>query len=162
MTISLEKAPCPPDDGSTSESHIVREDVAGMTGQNIICFAKDWNEDPTSCNHVLRELSKRNQVLWINSISTRSPNFASGRDLRKIFHRVGGFLRGAKPVGDQMWLFTPFVLPFHHKKWAVRLNRQILRLTLGILRRRLGMHKFQLWTFVPTSSEYAGHLGEEL
>jgi glycosyltransferase involved in cell wall biosynthesis len=134
----------------------------GMRGQNIICFAKEWNEDPTSCNHVLRELARNNRVLWLNSISTRSPNLASGRDLRKIARRVFAVMKGATPVGDQMWLFTPFVLPFHHNRWAIRLNRHILRITLGLLRRRLGMRAFQLWTFVPTSCEYVGRLGEDM
>lgn len=136
--------------------------ATGMKGQNIICFAKDWNEDPTSCNHVLLELAKHNRVLWVNSISTRSPNLASGRDLGKILRRVLSFLRGAKQVAPQMWLFSPIVLPFHHRQWAIRLNRHILRFTLGLLRRQLGMQNFQLWTFVPTSSEYVGRLGEEL
>jgi glycosyltransferase involved in cell wall biosynthesis len=138
----------------------------GIRGQNIVCFAKDWNEDPTSCNHVLRELSLHNRVLWVNSISTRAPNLGSARDLRKILRHLrgflGGFLRGAKPVAERMWLFTPLVLPFHHRAWAVWLNRHILRLTLGLQRRRLGMREFQLWTFVPTSAEYVGRLGEEL
>jgi hypothetical protein len=133
-----------------------------MKGQNIVCFAKDWNEDPTSCNHVLKELARDNRVLWVNSISTRAPNLASGRDLGKIFRRVFGFFKGATQVDRQMWLFTPFVLPFHHSPWAIRLNRWILRFTLGMVRRRLGMHDFQLWTFVPTSSEYVGRLGEDL
>ena len=55
-----------------------------MTGQNIICFAKDWSEDPTSNNHVMRLLARDNRVLWLNSIATRTPNFSSGRDLQKI------------------------------------------------------------------------------
>ncbi len=131
-----------------------------------MCFAKDWHEDPTSCNHVLRELARHNRVLWVNSISTRAPKLGSGRDLRKVVRHLSGFLRGvfggATPVDEGMWLFTPFVLPFHHRPWAVWLNRRILRLTLGMQRRRLGMRKFQLWTFVPTSAEYVGRLGEDL
>jgi glycosyltransferase involved in cell wall biosynthesis len=146
--------------GSAAPARTV-EGLEGMIGQNIICFAKDWNEDPTSCNHVLRELSKRNKVLWVNSISTRAPNLTSGRDLSKLFRRIVGILKGFQKVGENMWLFTPFVLPFHHKEWAIRLNRQILRLSLAMLRRRLGMHAFQLWTFVPTSAEYVGTLGED-
>ena len=138
------------------------EDGGLMTGQNIVCFAKDWNEDPTSCNHVLRELAKRNRVLWINSISTRAPNLTSARDLGKIFRRLKGILGGTRQVERQMWLFTPFMLPFHHRRWAAALNRWMLRLTLGMVRRRLGMHRFQLWTFVPTSAEYIGRLGEDL
>jgi glycosyltransferase involved in cell wall biosynthesis len=137
-----------------------------MRGRNIVCFAKDWNEDPTSCNHVLHELAKQNRVLWVNSISTRAPKLGSARDLRKVVRHLSGFLsgfvRGARPVAENMWLFTPFVLPFHHQRWAVRLNRHILRLTLSLQRRRLGMRQFQLWTFVPTSSEYVGRLGEAM
>lgn len=141
-------------------------DLTGLRGQNIVCFAKDWSEDPTSCNHVLQQLAKHNKVLWINSISMRAPNLASGRDIKKIFRRVWdflvGFIKGAQPVGDQMWLFNPFVLPFHHSPWAIRLNQLILRFTIGVQRRRLGMKSFQLWTFVPTSSQYIGRLGENL
>jgi len=134
----------------------------GLTGQNIVCFAKDWNEDPTSCNHVLHGLARNNRVLWVNSISNRAPKLGSARDLRKIFRRLFGFLKGATKVGDQMWLFTPFVLPFHHSRWAIMLNRIILRVTLSAVRWRIGMRRFQLWTFMPTSSEYVGRLGEDL
>ena len=133
-----------------------------ISGQNIVCFAKDWNEDPTSCNHVLRELSKTNKVLWINSISTRSPNLASKRDIGKIFRKLGSFFKGAKQASERMWVYTPLVLPLHHKAWAVVFNRIWLRLTLAVLTRKLGMRGFQLWTFVPTSADYVGHLGEEL
>lgn len=133
-----------------------------MTGQNIVCFAKDWSQDPTSCNHVLSQLSRKNRVLWINSISTRSPRLTSGRDLGKIARRVLGFFKGARPVGEGMWLYEPVVLPFHHNKWVTRLNRVLLRTSLGLLRRRLGMQRFQLWTFVPTAAEYVGTLGEDL
>ena len=61
-----------------------------------------------------------------------------------------------------MWVYTPLVLPLHHKGWAVAFNRIWLRLTLAILTRKLGMRGFQLWTFVPTSADYVGHLGEQL
>jgi hypothetical protein len=162
MTIQLENARILPLPEGVTEDTLSMQPLQGMTGQNIVCFAKDWNEDPTSCNHVLRELAKYNRVLWVDSISTRSPNLGSGRDLRKIVRRVLGFLQGTKPVGEQMWLFTPFVLPFHHSPWAVRLNRHILRLTLGMQRRKLGMRNFQLWTFIPTPSEYVGRLGEDM
>ena len=138
-------------------------DAAPLTGQNIVCFAKDWNEDPTSCNHVLRELAKHNKVIWVNSISTRSPNLASGRDLKKIMRRLGNIFGGTRHVGDQMWLFTPFVLPFHHNCLASRINQFLLRTSLHALRKKLGMHgPFQLWTFVPTSARYVGTLGESL
>ena len=133
-----------------------------MKGQNIICFAKDWSEDPTSCNHVLEELAKENRVLWINSISTRSPDLTSGRDMGKIVRKLASFFKGPKAAGERLWVYTPLVLPFHHNPRAVAINRVLLRTTLRLLRRKLGMGEFQLWTFVPTSAEYVGHLGESL
>ncbi len=151
-----------------SSTTIAEDQVApqGLRGVDIVCFAKEWKEDPTSCNHVLKELARHNRVLWVNSISTRSPNLASGRDLAKIFRKLwaflGGFFRGAEQVGENMWLFNPIVLPLHNREWAVRLNRRLLRFTLGLQRRRLGMGRFQLWTFVHTACDYVGTLGEDL
>jgi glycosyltransferase involved in cell wall biosynthesis len=138
------------------------EDLGTLSGQSIVCFAKDWSEDPTSCNHVLQELAKRNRVLWLNSISTRSPNLTSGRDLGKIVRKVKSFFQKPRQVGEQMWVYTPLVLPFHHKSWAVKANRWLLRTTVRRLGRRFGMHDFQLWTFVPTSADYVGHLGASM
>ena len=69
---------------------------AGMSGQCIVCFAKDWNEDPTSNNHVMVELARHNRVLWLNSVATRSPNLAAVRDLAKIFRKIARFLGGAR------------------------------------------------------------------
>src|SRR5438552_10679474 len=89
-----------------------------VTGENILCFAKDWSEDPTSNNHVMRELARGNRVLWMNSISTRTPSLANGRDLKKLALKVAGFLQGAKQVSEQMWVYTPIVLPLPHNPLA--------------------------------------------
>ena len=131
-------------------------------GQNIVCFAKDWGEDPTSCNHVMRALSRDNRVLWLNSVCSRRPDFASTRDLRKIAGKLLAFLRGPRQVEPNLWVYTPLVLPFPYTPAALALNRRILRGTLALLRRRLAMDEFQLWTFLPTTAEYVGGLGESL
>lgn len=133
-----------------------------MTGQNIVCFAKDWNEDPTSNNHVMIELARNNKVLWLNSIATRTPKLGSGRDLRKIIAKLGAFLRGPCEVRPDLWTYTPIVIPLPHNRIATALNRLILKLTLRLVRWRLGMRRFQLWTFLPNSVEYVGTLGESL
>src|SRR5438128_10425974 len=97
-----------------------------LTRENIICFAKDWNEDPTSNNHVMRLLARDNRVLWLNSIATRTPNFSSGRDLSKIGRKLASFARGPRAAADTLWVYTPIVLPFPHLRGATSLNRQIL------------------------------------
>jgi glycosyltransferase involved in cell wall biosynthesis len=131
-------------------------------GENIVCFAKDWSEDPTSCNHVMRALSHGNRVLWLNSVGSRRPDFGSARDLRKMGSKVLGFLKGPREVEPDLWVYTPLVLPFPYSRAASMVNGWILRLTVGWLRRKLGMREFQLWTFLPTTARYVGGLGESL
>lgn len=133
-----------------------------MNGQNIICFAKDWSEDPTSNNHVMTLLAQENKVLWLNSIAMRRPTFTSGRDLAKIWHKVKSFFRGAEHPAPNLWVVTPIVLPFPHSKFANAINHWILRATIGHYRRKLGLRDFQLWTFLPNAVEYVGKFGESL
>ena len=133
-----------------------------VIGENVICFAKDWDEDPTSNNHVMVEVAKGNRVLWLNSIATRTPKLASGRDIKKIWRKLLSFFEGLRQVRENLWVYTPIVLPLPHSTWATTINRWILGLTLKILRRRLDMQDFQLWTFLPNSADYVGRLGESV
>lgn len=130
------------------------------TRPGIIAFAKDWHEDPTSNHHVLIELAKTRPVLWLNSVATRTPKLSSGRDLGKIRRKLGEFVRGPVKVADNLWVFSPLVLPLPHSALAQRINRQLLRATIAGLRRRLGITTFDLWTFLPNVADYVGSLGE--
>jgi glycosyltransferase involved in cell wall biosynthesis len=131
-----------------------------LEGENIICFAKDWSEDPTSNNHVMRILARRNKVVWVNSIGLRKPSLANGKDLGKMVRAVKRFTKGPVQVAEGLWVFTPLVLPLPHSAWATAMNQQILTRTLAFLRWRLGIDQFQLWTFLPNVGRYVGALGE--
>jgi glycosyltransferase involved in cell wall biosynthesis len=130
--------------------------------EGIIAFAKDWNEDPTSNHHVLRELAKSRRVLWLNSLATRTPKLSSSRDLGKIRRKLGEFAKGPVRVENDLWVFTPLVLPFPHLAAARVANRLALRATIAALRLRLRLSKFHLWTFLPNVADYVGVLGEAL
>jgi glycosyltransferase involved in cell wall biosynthesis len=134
-----------------------------MTGENIVCFAKDWNEDPTSNNHIMKLIARTNEVLWINSIATRTPNFTSGRDLSKIVTKLKGFTKGPIDVGHGLHVYTPIVLPFPHNRFATAANSMILNESIKILRAVYDMsNDFQLWSFIPTAGQYVGKMGESL
>jgi glycosyltransferase involved in cell wall biosynthesis len=133
-----------------------------MAGHDIVCFAKDFSDVPTSNHHVMLELARNNKVLWINSVATRAPNLTSGRDIKRIFRKLAGFFRGARRMGPNLWVYTPIVLPFPHSRFAQRFNRGLLRFMIGRLRRKLRMTNVQLWTFLPNVDVYVGALGERI
>lgn len=127
----------------------------------IVAFAKDWHEDPTSNHHVLRELARTRRVLWLNSLATRTPSLASGRDLGKIRRKLSEFARGPVRVENDLWVMSPLVLPLPHSPAARAINRQVLRATVRALRLRLRIRDFHLWTFLPGTADYVGTLGEQ-
>jgi glycosyltransferase involved in cell wall biosynthesis len=122
----------------------------------IIALSKDWDDDPTSNHHVLRELARTRRVLWLNSVTARSPDISSTRDLRRAARKIREFARGPVNVADDLWVFTPLVLPFPHLAPVRRLNARIVRATVRALRARLRIGAFQLWTFLPNAAPYLG------
>jgi glycosyltransferase involved in cell wall biosynthesis len=128
----------------------------------IIAFSKDWDDDPTSNHHVLRELAKTRRVLWLNSLAARTVDLSSGRDLGRIVRKLREFARGPVRVEHDLWTFTPLVLPFPHNRLAQRLNVWIVRAIVRALRARLRLGEFQLWTWMPNAAPYLGTLGESL
>jgi glycosyltransferase involved in cell wall biosynthesis len=128
----------------------------------IIALSKDWDDDPTSNHHVLRELARTRRVLWLNSVTARSPDLSSTRDVRRAARKLREFARGPVHVADDLWVFTPLVLPFPHLAPVRWLNARIVRATVRVLRARLEIGGFQLWTFLPNAAPYLGMPGQTL
>jgi glycosyltransferase involved in cell wall biosynthesis len=132
-----------------------------MRGESIVCFAKDWTEDPTSNNHVMKMLARDNEVLWLNSIGTRTPSLRSSRDVNKIVSKLKSFAKGPTEIEGGLHVYTPIVLPFPHSRPATVANRGIVKGTVRLLRRKYRMRNdFQLWSFIPSAANYVGQLGE--
>lgn len=132
-----------------------------LKGKSIICFSNDWENDPTSKHHVMRLLSEHNRVLWINSIGMRRPSMTRS-DFSRVLVKLKGWCTGLTRVNDNLFHFTPIVLPFPSSKTARLINRYILQLSLYYFKKKLRMEKIQLWTFLPNIVEMIGNAGEEL
>lgn len=133
-----------------------------MKGESIIYFAKEWGGDPTSCDHVFKHLAADNKVLWVNSISMRSPRLASARDLKKILRKLRMCLGGLRQVGPRAWVYQPMVIPLPYSSLARIVNRRLLRWFLQRQARKLGMARPQMWTFLPNVADMVGQLDESL
>ena len=45
-----------------------------LEGNDIICFANDWDGDPLSKKHIALRLAQKNRVLWVNSTGNPQPH----------------------------------------------------------------------------------------
>lgn len=127
---------------------------------DIICFANDWSGDPLSKKHIMLRLARRHRVLWVNSINNRRPRLAQ-KDFRRIVEKLKAFRSGLKQVEEKIWVLSPVFVPFHGS-WMVRLlNRWLLGFQIRRASRRLGLTNPITYTFVPTSADVVGTLGEK-
>src|SRR5947208_5914678 len=100
-----------------------------LENASIICFAKDWGGDPTSKNHIMRILSERNQILWVNSIAIRRPGLNT-HDVKRLVGKLARGLAGGRRVAPNIHVFNPLVIPLPALPAIVRLNNTILSATL--------------------------------
>jgi glycosyltransferase involved in cell wall biosynthesis len=127
---------------------------------DIICFANDWNSDPLSKKQIMTRLARRHRILWVNSINNRQPRLAR-KDLSRVFQKLREFRSGLQQVEEQIWVLTPLYLPFHRHAAFRRLNRMLLGWQIRRASRRLGFGKPISWSYVPTSADVVGTLGEK-
>jgi hypothetical protein len=132
-----------------------------LEGQSIVCFAHDWNGDPTSKTHIMRILAKRNRVLWVDSIGMRRPA-VTAYDARRIGAKLRGAFRGCRPVEPGLFVGSPLALPFPGNPAADRVNAGVLSAWLRWQCRRLGLSRPILWSFMPNVAGLIGRLGERM
>ncbi len=130
-----------------------------LSGRDIICFANDWQADPLSKKHLMVRLAKTNRILWINSLHNRKPRLTR-KDTRRVIQKVREFLRGLVCLHPNIWILTPLYVPFLRFARVRRLNRFLLKWQLRFALWRLGFCGPITWTFVPTSADVVGELGE--
>ena len=114
-----------------------------ITGQNIVCFANDWESDPTSKHQVMKILARRNRVLWVNSIGLRSPG-VTAHDASRMVKKVRQFFRGPVAINPNMHVLPPIVIPFHNLPGARAANAWLVSRYVRAHARKLGMDRFQM------------------
>ena len=120
----------------------------------VLLSTADWdNPFWTNKQHVAVELARRgHRVLYVDSLGLRRPS-ASARDLRRIARRIRKALRAPRQVRDRLWVWSPFVLPFHGNPVSRRVTRWVLGRGLDAQLHALAMRKEWLWTYNPLSDQ---------
>jgi glycosyltransferase involved in cell wall biosynthesis len=133
--------------------------IEGLQNRDILCFSHDWTGAALSKNHLMRLLSQRNRVLWVNSIGYRRPT-ASGSDILRIFKKLSAASQPIAEVEPNLFVFNPLALPAYGGAGAA-LNRRWLGSQVRRAMRRMGFSRPINFVFNPAAALVAGTLGEE-
>jgi len=91
-----------------------------------------------------------NRVLFIENTGVRLPGI---KDIPRIKNRVKNWLKGVKGIRketENLYVFSPLVLPFPYSKFARFINRHLI---LSVLNKWIKVVDFSnpiVWTFLPT------------
>ncbi len=129
----------------------------------IVCIASSWDYDPTCKHHLMRILSRHNDILWINYHGSRRPE-VSHADLRDAFNALRRVARGLDRVSDSIIQMTPFVIPgatnpmaqWAHQRLLIAQIRRAIRAVRGSTAKPV-----QVWTFAPDVPFLTGAFDEE-
>lgn len=131
-----------------------------LTGRDIVCFSNDWDGDPLSKTHIMRILSRRNRVLWVNSLGNRTPR-ATAADAARMWNKLRAAAGGLREVEPNLHVLAPVFVPAYGSEAVRALNRTILRAQVRTAMHGLGMRRPISWSFLPSAAPVAGTLGEE-
>lgn len=132
-----------------------------LRGRDMLCFGHDWSGDPLSKTHLMRLFARDNRVLWINSIGYRAPT-ASGRDLRRILHKLSAAAEPVKEVEPNIFVQSALAIPAYGSPAVQQLNRELLKLQVRRAMNKLGFRRVVNWVWNPAAAVVAGALGESL
>jgi glycosyltransferase involved in cell wall biosynthesis len=121
-----------------------------MTRYTVLWLAVvDW-EDPWQGQQALalRLAADGHTITFVETLGIRSP---ARRDWRRLVSRLRNRLRGGlwglRALDENLWLFSPLVIPMPGRAWADRINHRILMRSLD---RLLGERPLMVWTYLPT------------
>jgi len=137
-----------------------------LKSQNIICISSiDWDFIWQGHQEIMSTLAKNgNRVLFIENTGVRVPGL---RDVSRIRGRIRNWLKGVKGIrkeADNLYVFSPLVLPFPYSRIARWINKHLI---LSILDRWIKVMDFSdsvVWTFLPTplSIDIADNIAKKL
>jgi len=123
-----------------------------LTNENILCIsAIDWDFIWQGNQEIMSTLAAQgNTVLFIDNTGVRRPSW---QDIPRLVQRIKNWRAGVKGVRkerDNLFVYSPLVLPFPYSRLARVLNRVlILRVIKGWMR-SVGFYNPIVWTFLPT------------
>lgn len=126
---------------------MANEDSRVLEGYPIICFAPNdwWGMNPSCATHIMTRLADLNPVLFVNPFSSdMSAGIRRGIGVR-IWRKVKSLFKVLRHPRKNLWIFSPFFVPFQGRSWIDRLNNFLLRFQFYFVRKSLGFQRPIVW-----------------
>ncbi|MCP4366418.1 MAG: glycosyltransferase family 1 protein [Planctomycetes bacterium] len=136
-----------------------------LNGKDIICFSsRDFQayDTPTAVKYIMRLLSNKNRVLYVENVGHRSMRL-SLFDFERMIKRAGSWAKGLRKNGESdLFVTSPIVTPFSGVwpfDWA---NQELLTLTVNKFLKQLHFQNPILWFYTPSSADIIDRLESSL
>ena len=94
------------------------------------------NKQHTACS--LAQAGHR--VFYIESLGLRSPDAGHARDWKRLFKRLLRAFLLPKRVRENLWVWSPLVIPAASSKFSQNINKVLFSVTLGFYRSLYSFH----------------------
>ncbi len=123
-----------------------------LTGHDILCISSiDWDFIWQGHQEIMATFAAHgNRVLFIENTGVRSPTL---KDLPRLRKRILSWFRstkGFRQERENLFVYSPLILPFPYSRIARRINCVLLRRALQRWMDATGFHRPIVWTFLPT------------
>jgi len=123
-----------------------------VKNQNIVCISSiDWDFVWQGHQEIMSAFAKHgNRVLFIENTGVRTPTLKDFPRLKKRFINWFKSVKGFRQEAENLFVFSPIILPFPYSKIAQWINRRML---LNPIRKWMDIMDFHnpiVWTFLPT------------
>jgi glycosyltransferase involved in cell wall biosynthesis len=122
----------------------------------LVVFSDDWGRHPSSCQHLVRELLSRYDVLWVDTIGTRPMRF-DFYTLRRGFGKLAGWFKRSPSANDDATpkpdVWKPVMWPSFASRFSRALNKRLL--ARGLIE-RIGSRRPVVLTTIPVVADLVG------
>ncbi len=123
-----------------------------LKNENIICISSiDWDFIWQGHQEIMSTFARNgNRVLFIENTGVRVPGV---RDIGRIKNRIRNWFRGTKGIrkeGDNLYIYSPLVLPFPYSRIARWVNKYLILSVLDKWMKAVDFSDPIIWTFLPT------------
>ncbi len=120
--------------------------------KNILCISSiDWDFNWQGHQEIMSAFAAQgNRVLFVENTGVRAPTL---KDLPRLRQRLRNWwigTKGFRQVSQNLFVYSPLVLPFPYSRVACWVNRTLLLRSLRRWMRAAGFHRPIIWTFLPT------------